>query len=118
MKLAYVFLFMTFSLNTFAKFDSQCNKIKPNQAKRALKILQNAQKKSDFFIVDRYCEFCEETKYPKPILVETVSIDSDESTAKIKINNKEQDLAYIYVEGENLAHKVGCRTIAVSQYLD
>ena len=113
MKLTTIFIFF-FSIKAFS---SQCVDLKYNQASKALKIVNNSKINKEFYVLDKYCESCLDT-YPKPILLNDIEIDSSDSISHILINGKVEDLAYIYVDGENLAQKVNCRTIAVSKFSD
>lgn len=105
------------SLLSFNTIAGQCNKLNTKQANKAKEIIENAMESSELFVVDRYCESCLDN-YPKPIVVDEFSIEKEGSASQLSINDKVEDIAYIFVNGVNLATMVGCKTIAVSQYID
>lgn len=119
-----------FTANAYGEYipEKQCVSLSKPQLKSALKILRENQKSSDMFVVDSYCEYCQED-YPKAIVVDKFSGETTSKStsrflansageSKLLINGKAVDLAYIYVNGENLAQKVGCETFGVSKVLD
>ena len=89
-------------------------------ANKALKILKTLQKKNPIMVIDKFCEFCQNESRPNPIVVTKISMvkDSSRKIASILINKKKVDLAYIFVNGDNLAKAINCETYAVSANLD
>jgi hypothetical protein len=115
MKILPLLLF-TLSTSTFA---SQCKYLSKVQVKNAQDIIVESQANNSIFVIDRYCEACLDL-YPKPIVVEDVGAKAhiNKLTSSLLINKRIEDIAYLYVNGENLASKVGCKTVAVSKYID
>lgn len=97
----------------------QCHYISKIQADKALAILESHKDKSALFVIDQYCESCMDS-YPKPILVDSFSVQKHrmKNIFEISINTNTIDAAYTYVDGSNLATLIGCKTVAVSKYLD
>jgi hypothetical protein len=89
------------------------------QVRNAQEIIIQSQANNSIFVIDRYCEACLDL-YPKPIVVENVELrrNKKQRATSLVINKKIEDIAYLYVNGENLARKVGCKTVAVSNYID
>ena len=95
----------------------QCKDLKFNQAKNAVVELKKYSDTKDIFVVDEFCEACMDS-YPRPILVENISFKREANHYHVILNNKVVDISYLYVEGHSLSHIVGCKTVAVSEYLD
>lgn len=100
-------------------FASQCESVSLDQATKALNILNKFNASKSIFVIDEYCEACLDY-IPKPILVNSIKLVKDKRShkASIEINKSKIDMAYIFVEGDNLAKKIGCKTYAVSSYLN
>ena len=98
---------------------AQCKFLSNNQAEQAQEVLMGNTAIASMNVVDYYCESCMD-KYPKPIVLDDIKIVRNIIGEKsvIMINNKSVDLAYLYVNGVNLASEVSCETYAVSTYLD
>lgn len=95
---------------------NDCKQISEKQAYKAFKLIQ----KSDVFeylILDQYCEACLDD-YPQPILVDKYAIKPFKEKYALYIDDKAINLTYFYAGGENLAQAVGCKTTAVSQYIE
>lgn len=104
----------------------QCVSLSEKQVEKVVKLLDEYQSKNQIPVIDSFCEFCTD-KYPKPIFVDSVESQSITSTRgpaagitehRITINGEIVDLAYLYINGKNLAHTVGCDTYGVSEFLD
>ena len=94
---------------------AQCENVSVTTATKALNFLKKLDSSQEIFIVDEYCEACLDY-IPKPILVNSIKLIKDKRTnrASIEINKNKVDMAYIYVDGDNLAKMIGCHTYAVS----
>lgn len=103
-----------------SKNNIQCKSLEIAKANRALRILETLQKKSPIMVIDKFCEFCENESFPNPIVVNKITLvkDANRKIASIFINKKKVDLAYIFVDGNNLAKAINCKTYAVSANLD
>jgi len=108
---------LLFCMSTFAS--GQCEIISASKAVQAMQILNEKLANSPLMVIDNYCEACMD-ELPRPIVVESIEhkIVQADTLSSLKINGKVVDLAYIYVDGENLANQIGCKTIAVSKNLD
>lgn len=109
-------------------YEPQCIFLSDQQVTKAIQILEKWNSKNEIPVIDSFCEFCTD-KYPKPIILESANISKDidlrlpanlknESISKIEVNGTVVDLAYLYVDGKNLAFEVGCETYGVSKELD
>lgn len=114
-----VTIFMLIALSTNVAFAAQCKFISNDQAQRAEEFIKGNSKIANISVVDYYCESCLD-KYPKPIVLDEIKIVRNiiGERAVLMINNKSIDLAYIYVNGANLAHEISCETYAVSAFLN
>lgn len=98
-------------------YASECRTLSTAQGEKALQLLLEADS-SELFVVDQYCEHCFD-EYPRPILVDSYEIrKTSKKSVELYINGKVMDLAYLYVEGENMALNISCHIIAVSKNLD
>jgi putative ribosome biogenesis GTPase RsgA len=124
-----VFLMFIFAQTTFAAnvrdYDEtntniQCKSLEIAKANRALMILKTLQKKNSIMVIDQFCEFCKDESFPNPIVVNKITLvkDANRKIASIFINKEKVDLAYIFVDGNNLAKAINCKTYAVSANLD
>lgn len=108
---------LIFTLNTIA-FADQCSALPLKQAYQAEQILKDFTKKNSIAVIDRFCEACMDTMV-KPIVIDSIKIKDFQVKGykEILINDKKIDLAYIYLNGENLAEKIGCKVIGNSYFL-
>lgn len=115
----YLFVFIIFMATSQLTLAGQCNYMNKSQALKALEILEKSKDEFDLFVIDKYCESCLDA-YPKPILVNSFAIKKHKqpNIYELSINTKTIDAAYTYVDGNNLANMVGCKTVAVSKYLE
>lgn len=97
---------------------AQCEVLPKVAAQKAYELLLKHKKVNDIAIIDRFCKSCFD-KYPKPIVIDELEITDFQVKGfqEIKINNDVIDLAYLFLEGDNLAKLVGCKTITDSSYL-
>ena len=100
-------------LFAFASYADQCQVITLNQARRAYEEVKRAQ------LVDALCELCGQST-PERLFVDDVQItrssyqDGKTRYYEVLVNGRSIDLAYTYVDGKNLANKVGCPAVGVS----
>ncbi len=95
----------------------QCKNLSFNQAKKAVVELNKYNDLKSIFVIDKYCEACQDP-YPSPILVGTVSLKRIQDSYQVAVNDSPLDISHIYVEGRSLSHLTGCKTVAVSKFLD
>ena len=114
MKLLFVLLLITFKYS----YSFECKYLPEDQAQKAAQILQNHMKKNQISVIDKYCQSCQ-NKEVAPILLDKIkSLNSQISGFKyLIINNREADLAHIYVNGESLSYKVNCLSKRSPQFL-
>lgn len=105
------------SFNLWAS--GQCETLSSQQAQLAFDLIQQELKTNPIAVIDSYCESCLDD-LPRPIVIDNFQIKRLEnlSFSQIQINGEIIDAAYIYLNGENLAAQIGCKTIAVSRNLD
>lgn len=105
-------LILVLSLISGIAFADQCSYISNRQAKKAVRALIGAQ------YIHTFCEPCGDTK-AQIVLADSVSLRKTgiEKTWEVLINQQGIDLAYIYVDGLNLAKVVSCPTEGVSPTL-
>jgi len=115
----FVVLVGTLLLSISAMAAGQCETVSSKQASKAIDILNEQLSVEPIMVIDMYCEACLD-ELPTPIVVESIQhkIVEEDSISNVMINGQVIDMAYFYVNGENLAEKIGCKTIAVSQNLD
>ena len=111
---------MTFTLlmtSTLAWAD-QCSTLPADKAQQAYKIIDKFIKSNEIAVLDIYCEACRDD-YPIAIVADSVDIKEFQVKGykEVLINDKNVDLAYLYLNGENIAKMVGCKTMGVDQYL-
>ncbi len=114
------FIFMLAIIGTNMAFGAQCKFVPTKQADMAKKHLEKllSSNKATLAVIDSYCESCLD-KYAKAVVVEKVSVVNTQvrDYKSVVVNDSAIDLAYIYINGENLAKIIGCRTFGVSEYL-
>jgi hypothetical protein len=107
-----------FSLMSLSAFADQCSVLKISSANIAKEILSTHLSSNKIAVIDKFCESCMD-KRAMPIVID--SIETKDFQVKgykeIYINKQKIDLAYIYINGKNIATSIGCRTIGVSEYL-
>jgi len=89
---------------------SQCQAIKGVDALKVEKLLNEFKANNPIAVIDRYCLSCRD-QYVKPIVIDQIEIKDFQVRGykEIYVNQKKIDLAYIYLNGENLAEKIGCK---------
>lgn len=86
----------------------QCQWLPVDQAISAAENLMTAKK------IQHFCELCGDTA-PQDITLRTISMQRpEEGFREILINAQAIDAAYTYVDGANLALKIGCPVTDVS----
>lgn len=117
MKILIILGAILIQVNVWAS--GQCDIVSSGKAKLAAKILESEKQKQNLFVIDQYCEACMD-EFPMPFVVETIESKPLKFNAlsQVLINGIAIDMAYVYINGENLAEKIGCKTIAVSKNLD
>ena len=96
----------------------QCMIVSNAKAKEAKTQVEQLLSDNSIVVIDKFCEACMDVT-PEPLVVDNVKLKNSQVKGfmSLSINNVPVDLAYIYINGENLAAKIGCRTFGVSQYL-
>lgn len=90
----------------------QCGYVKKSQAEKAVRMLLEAD------TVQSLCEPCGQ-KRSTTIKVDSLGLQKiDNQLSEVVINGKGIDLAYIYMNGLNLAKLVGCNTQDVSPSIE
>ncbi len=114
MKKQKIFTFILAFFATFPVNASLCKYLNSKRATQAFERLINYKKERSIAIVDKYCEACGDT-YVEPLVLEEITYRPYDvkGFASIGINGKERDLAFLYLEGENLGHKYGCKAANV-----
>lgn len=109
------FLLMLFTNLAWA---DQCSTLPNEKALKAKEIISNFIKTHEVAVIDLYCEACMD-KIPKALVADTVNLKNFQVKGfkEILINEKSIDLAYVYINGENLASMIDCKTIGVDQFL-
>lgn len=99
-------------------FADQCSVIPKLKANKALSLLKNFKHNNSIAVIDKYCKACRDES-PQAIVIDEVSISDFQIKGyrEVKINNEVIDLAYYYLNGENIAQMVGCNTIGVDRLL-
>lgn len=121
-KIVFLF-FVFFTSNWCHAFNENCTELSHQQAKSSLKIIhhqiinQSNQVFKDIPIIDYYCEQCRD-QYVRPIVVESIDIKKVGTFWRLLINEKVQNIAYLYVDNTNIGHMVGCAPKAVSKKLN
>ena len=114
MRILFILLLFVISAPAFAV---QCINLSKDQALAAQLAIEHVSKKvPDFLVIDQYCEHCLDA-YPRPIVVDEVTVTHDAKNYYLLINEEKVDIAYIYVDNKNLASLAGCKTIAVSKII-
>lgn len=106
------------SLISFSIQASHCKYISAKYATKAFEDLARYKRSSNIPVVDQFCESCEDA-YVKPIVIEELEYKTYQvkGFASISINGEEVDLAYLFLNGENLGHSYNCKTQVASQFL-
>ena len=109
MKMLFYSLFLCIVLIGQANA-SQCQAVKGIDAIKVEKLLTDFKAKNSIAVIDRYCLSCRD-QYVEPIVIEQVELRDFQVRGykEIYVNQKKIDLAYIYLNGENLAEKIGCK---------
>lgn len=111
---------MTFILLLFSSLSwaDQCSKLPKDKALKAQKIISTFIKTNEIAVIDLYCQACMFT-YPEPIVADSVSLKDFQVKGykEILVNNVSIDLAYVYINGENVANIIGCKTVGVDKFL-
>jgi hypothetical protein len=95
-----------------------CKYLPSASIKDAKSLLDSFKKANSIAVVDKFCESCLD-RSPKPIVIDTVEITPHSVTgyAGILLNGEAVDLAYLYLNGENLSFKYNCHTKYTSRFL-
>jgi hypothetical protein len=95
-----------------------CKYLPSASIKDAQSLLESFKKSQDIAVVDKFCESCLD-RSPKPIVIDSIEVynHSVSGYAGLKLNGKTIDLAYLYLNGENLSFKYNCQTKYISRYL-
>lgn len=104
-----------FGGTSFAQND--CKILSKKQAIKVKKLIDRSRY-NPMLTIDQYCEACLDN-YPQAIVVHNYSIkEIGKNQYHLRVNNRALDLTYFFAGGINLAQAVGCKTIAVSKYLE
>lgn len=101
-------------------YATQCLYLNQKQAKKAYEALQShLQQNSNLIpIIDQYCESCLD-EYPRPLVINSYKLKSvGYGLHQILVNDKPIDIAFTYLNGDNLASTANCKTVAVSMTLN
>lgn len=99
-------------------FNDQCKNLTAGQANKAKSFIQKSyQVTKNIPVIDYLCEHCGDS-YIKPIVMDSVKLKNNGNLFELMINGKPQNLAYLYLNGRNIAHYVGCKPKAVSKFLN
>lgn len=95
-----------------------CKFLSAKYAAKAFTDLSALVKAKEIPVIDKYCASCNDP-YVKPIVIEKVGYKPHQvkGYASISINDKEVDLAYLYLNGRNLGYTYHCKTQAATEYL-
>jgi hypothetical protein len=115
MKKLILFTFMLYSMGSLA---AQCNALPQSMANKAYELLDKHKKLNEIAVIDIYCEACRD-EAPKPMVVDSVNLKDFQIKGykQVMVNNKKIDLAYTYINGENVATIIGCKAVGINQYL-
>ncbi|MCO4753416.1 MAG: hypothetical protein KC478_02985 [Bacteriovoracaceae bacterium] len=111
----YLISFLLFSSTAFA---GHCKYLSVKHINAAFNELAQYKAQTSTPIVDYYCKSCNDT-YVRPIVLEELEYKPHQikGFASIFINGKQMDLAYLYLNGQNLGHKYNCKTDIASKVL-
>lgn len=113
-------LVMTFILMLFTNlvWADQCSTLPKQKALKAKNIIEKFIKSNDLAVIDIYCEACMD-EIPKAIVADTVHLKDFQVKGfkEILVNEKVIDLAYVYLNGVNMASMIGCKTVGVEKFL-
>jgi hypothetical protein len=113
-----VILAFLISSSAFA-FNDQCENLTQKQAKAAESFIADAfQATQNIPVIDYLCEHCENNEYIRPIVMDSVKLKTAGKVFQILINGKIQNTAYLYLNGRNIAHYIGCKPKAVSAFIN
>lgn len=103
---------------THSAFADQCTRLPKSKAKAAHKIITNFIKSNDIAVADIFCEACRD-EAPKVVVLESTELKDFQVKGykEITVNDQAVDLAYLYINGENVASMVDCKTIGVDKFL-
>lgn len=116
MKYLIIMGIMIFTLRGVHAGINQCEVITKDQAIAAFNLIKKADI-YDFTILDQYCEACLDD-YPKPLFIQNYKVQKNGKGFSLFLNGEPSNLAYLYSGGSNLAQEIGCKTVAVSKYLE
>lgn len=113
-------LVMTFTLLVLSTqvWADQCSTLPNDKAIHAKKLISKFIKSNEIAVIDIFCEACMDTT-PKALVAENVELKNFQVKGyqEIYLNDKPIDLAYTYINGENIANLIGCKTIGVEKFL-
>ena len=111
---------MTFMLLMFSGFTwaDQCSTLPKEKALQAKKIISSFIKTNEIAVIDIYCQACMFT-YPQVLVADSVELKDFQVRGyqEVIVNNEPVDLAYMYINGENLASMIGCKAVGVDKFL-
>lgn len=96
----------------------QCSTLPKDKALQAKKIISKFIKTNEIPVIDVYCQACMFT-YPQVLVADSVELKDFQVQGyqEVIVNNERVDLAYMYINGENLASMIGCKAIGVDKFL-
>jgi len=115
MKLTTLTIFLAISSSSFA---ATCKYLPKAKMSKVVEILTAHAASNKIAVIDKYCESCLD-KSPKAIVIDSFKTKQHQISGfeSLEINGKVYDLAYLYIDGENLSHKFNCHNKYISQYL-
>ena len=104
-----------FSISTNA---AECKFIPKKSAKKINSLLSKHYAFKEIAVIDSYCVECRDT-YVKPIVIDKVELKqhSIKGYYTLNVNDQPLELANTYLNGENLAYKIGCESKFATRYL-
>lgn len=111
-----------FTSNWCHALNEQCLKLSQKEAQKSQQIInqQIINHQNQVFknipVIDYYCGHCLD-QYVRPIVIDNIIIEKKGSHWELLINGKVQNIAYLYVENNNMGHQVGCSPQAVSRII-
>jgi hypothetical protein len=97
---------------------AECKFIPKKSAQKIKSILNQHHAFEEIAVIDSFCKECEDT-YVRPIVIDKIEMKkhSIKGFYSLNINNEPLELAHIYLNGENLAYKIGCDSKFATKYL-
>lgn len=103
---------------SISAYSAECKFIPKNSAKKLNNILNKHFAFKEIAVIDSYCIKCRDS-YVRPIVIDKVEMKehSIKGYYTLNVNNEPLELANTYLNGENLAYKVGCESKFATRYL-